>query len=381
MTELQGSSWGHTRGHDPLVAAAARYAAERGVAVEWTPRTLTEFGVMDVGELANAFDLVVIDHPHVGGIAASGSLVPLDDLLDAERIAPLGVRSPGSSHASYVYEGHQWALALDAACQVAAWRPDRLDETQAPRTWADVAELARDGRVIWPLNPVDAQASFLTTAAALGTPLDGTGQDFIDPAAGVAVLEAMHAVARHLDPRCFELNAIGALEALATEDDGAAYCPLVFGYTNYARDGYRARRLRFADIVAIGDADRGPRGALLGGVGIGVSARSANAAAAAEFALWVAGPEIQRTTFFAAGGQPAHVAAWDDAALDAQAGGFFSGTRATLESAWMRPRMPGFVAWQNASLPIVHEALRSGTGFARAVERLNALAPATAGRP
>jgi multiple sugar transport system substrate-binding protein len=380
MTELHGSSWGHARGHDPLVAAAARFADERGVAVSWTPRTLTQFGVMDVGELADAFDLVVIDHPHVGGVAASGSLVPLDQVLGADRIAPLGVRSPGGSHASYAYDGHQWALAIDAACEVAAWRPDRVDDAAAPSTWGDVAALASAGRVIWPLHPVDAQGSFLSIAAALGTPVDGSGQDFIDVAAGVAVLEAMHAVARHLDPRCFELNAIGALEALATEDADAAYCPLVFGYTNYARAGFRPQRLCFGDIVTIGAAADGPRGALLGGVGLGVSARSSNVAAAAEFALWVAGAEVQRTTFYAGGGQPAHVAAWDDATLDAQAGGFFSGTRTTLERAWIRPRMPGFVAWQNASLPIVHEALRSGTGFDRAVERLNALAPATAAR-
>lgn len=367
---LTGSSWGHARGHDPMVAASARYAAEHGVAATWTPRTLTEFGVLDVGELARRFDLVVIDHPHVGGVAASRSLVPLDELLGADRLAPLAQRSPGRSQQSYDYAGHQWALAIDAACQVSAWRPDLLGGAP-PATWDEVAELARSGRVVWPVNPVDVQASFLTLAAAAGTPIDGSGEQFVPAEAGVAVLERMHAVTRHLDPRCFELNAIDALELLAGEQDGAAYCPLTFGYTNYARAGFRPRRLRFGDVPFAS-------GALLGGVGLGVSASSAHVEEAAELALWIASGEVQRTTFFEAGGQPAHVAAWDDAALDDAAGGFFSGTRGALERSWTRPRMPGYVAWQNAGLAIVHDALRAGGGFEAAVEQLNAVAPAAA---
>ena len=74
---LRGSSWAHVRGHEPLVEASAAYARAHDVEIEWVPRTLTEFGVLDIGDLARQFDLVVIDHPHVGTVAASRTLVPL----------------------------------------------------------------------------------------------------------------------------------------------------------------------------------------------------------------------------------------------------------------------------------------------------------------
>lgn len=376
ITYLSGSSWGHVRGHDSLVAASARYAQEHGLEVRWTPRTLTEFGVMDVAGLARQFDLVVIDHPHAGDIAATGSLLALDDLVAPERLGALSDRSPGRSHQSYAYEGHQWALAIDAACHVAAWRPDRLDTAQ-PDGWDDVVELAREGRVVWPLAPIDALSNFLTVTAELGTPLRIDAEVLIDPAGGVAALETIHRVARHLSPRCFELDAIGALELLAGADGAGAYCPFVFGYTNYGRAGFRERRLQFGDPVSFAGADPGC-GPLLGGVGLGVSAHAQDPQAAAEFALWLAGPDAQRTTFFNGGGQPAHVAAWEDPGLDAVTGGFFSATRATLERSWLRPRVPGFAGWQAESLVPLHEAIRSGEGFERTIAHLNDLAPAGA---
>lgn len=371
---LRGSSWGHTRGHDPLVAAAQQYAELHPVGIEWTARTLTEFGVLDVGDLAKQYDLVVIDHPHVGGVAASNSLVPLDTVLPVEALERIGVRSPGRSHQSYHFAGHQWAVAIDTACQVAAWK-DSMPRSEVPTTWNEVIDLARSGGVIWPINPVDIQASFMTVAAALGTPIDGSGDEFVPLEVGLAVLETMHAVIKHLDPECFGLNAIDALEALSTRHDEARYCPLVFGYTNYSRLGYREQRLQFGDIVGIAEGSTAPKGALLGGVGLGVSAASEHVREAAEFALWVAGGPIQSGVFFDAGGQPAHVDAWEDERLDALAGGFFSGTRATVDSSWMRPRMPGYVSWQNEGLSIIHETLRRGVGFEAAVAELNRIAP------
>jgi multiple sugar transport system substrate-binding protein len=369
-TVLEGCSWGHARGHDPLVATAERFAAERGVRVNWTPRTLTEFGIADVADLAARYDLVVIDHPHVGAIARNGSLVELDEFVDAATLTGLGERSPGRSHQSYTYGGRQLALAIDAAAQVSAWRPDLLSEP--PGTWDDVIELARAGRVAWPLNPVDSEASFMSVMAARGTPLDVDADPFIDPAAGRAALETIDAVARHLDPRCFESNAIATLEQLSTGDE-AAYCPFVFGYTNYARPGFRPSPLRFGDVPALDG--RPPGGALLGGVGLGVSAAGEHVETAVAFAVFTAGAEVQRTTFFSAGGQPAHRAAWEDPDADRAAGGFFSATEGTLERSWMRPRTPGFVAWQNAALHVVHEALTGGPpAFDGAIARLNEIA-------
>ncbi len=74
MIELRGSSWHHERGHAPMVATAAEYQRITGgaVRVRWEPRSLKEFGVASVEGLARDYDLVVIDHPHIGLIAETG---------------------------------------------------------------------------------------------------------------------------------------------------------------------------------------------------------------------------------------------------------------------------------------------------------------------
>jgi len=370
---LRGSSWAHARGHTPLVAAAQKYAERVPVHVEWVARSLNEFGVADVGELARDNDLVVIDHPHVGEVAATRCLVRLDEVLGQSRLSALAERSPGHSHQSYQFEGHQWALAIDAACQVAAHRPDHT-AGELPRTWADVAELAASGQVVLAANPTDISACLLTVLGATCGPSIGAGRDFIPFDEGVAAFDMLHAVTQHLPPECFNLDAIATLETLASDDSAETYCPLVFGYTNYSRVGFRRHSLAFTDIVQFSQNSEPPLGSLLGGVGLGVSATSPHVDAAAEFAIWIAASDAQRGVYFDSGGQPAHVAAWDDKSLDLKVGGFFSATRATIEGSWTRPRADGYVAWQNRGMGIIHAALRNGHGFADAVRELNDLA-------
>jgi sugar lactone lactonase YvrE len=61
-------TWDHPRGLQPLVAVAARYAGEYpGVRVEWDARSLQAFDDQSLAELATSDDLLMIDHPHVGG--------------------------------------------------------------------------------------------------------------------------------------------------------------------------------------------------------------------------------------------------------------------------------------------------------------------------
>lgn len=84
---------------------------------------------------------------------------------------------------------------------------------------------------------------------------------------------------------------------------------------------------------------------MLGGAGLAVSATSKHPHDAAEFAAWVAGASAQREVVLPNGGQPASRAAWLDPEADELVGGFFSGTRRTLEEAVVRPReqwWPGF---------------------------------------
>ena len=87
--------------------------------------------------------------------------------------------------------------------------------------------------------------------------------------------------------------------------DTIAYCPFAYGYSNYSRDGYARRLLKFGGLV---DDLR----STLGGTGLAISARTANKAMAVEYARYAAGAECQRTIYTQGGGQPGHRAAWLD---------------------------------------------------------------------
>jgi multiple sugar transport system substrate-binding protein len=345
---LRGSSWDHPRGHAPMVATAARYEAVSGgaVRVEWVPRSLKAFGSASVDELAREFDLILVDHPHVGAMAQSGAVIALDEMTDAAALAALADGSPGRSHQSYVYEGHLWAFAVDAACQVAAWRPDLLED--APRTWSEVIEMARGGRVVWPLCEVDSAASFLTLCALAGRPCGQDEARFADRDVGRFALETMRAVAEASDRRCLSMNPIHALEALSGSDR-FVYSPLLFGYVSYSRTDAQGAKIRFGDVPVVLTE---PTGSLLGGVGLAVSSSSNAKAEAVDYARYVAGPLTQRTLYFSSGGQPAHGSAWSDAELDRLAGGFFSSTKATIGGAWTRPRHPAFARFQNQMMEL-----------------------------
>lgn len=366
---LRGITWDHPRGMDSLVAAEAARGSGDGTEVTWAARSLKDFGDLLPDTLAAEHDLLVIDHPHVPHAAAAGLLLPLDGIgFDAE-LTDLAAQSVGPSHASYQYEGRQWALAIDAAAQVAAWRPDLL--RQAPRAWDEVFELAAGGRVLWPAAPTDAISSFLTVAAGRGTAVCPVPGDVLLPEAdGLAVLDHLHRLADAVPEQCLSANPIEVAERLSTSD-GFAFVPLTFGYSNYTRAGFRPRRLCYGDMPSSGDGE--PAGSCLGGAGIAVSARSEHPAEAARHAFWLAAAQTQRGPYFTGGGQPANAIAWNDETVNAQAPGFFRATRRTLDLAWVRPRHPGWPRFQERAGILVNQALRGDVGDSRCLAGLDGL--------
>lgn len=353
---LKGMTWSHPRGYDPMVACSRLWREKSGVEVDWDKRSLQDFESYPVEELARRYDLIVIDHPHVGQITAEGCLAPLDvPGRDAEREA-LARASVGKSYPSYEWQGRQWAFPIDAAAQVQAWRPDLLGQPAA--RWEEVIELAREGRVLVPLKPPHSLMCFYTLAANLGTPCAtaaGGSAPLIDAAAGEHVFEMIRELAALVDPACLEMDPIAVSERMADTHARIACAPLIYGYVSYATDGFRPHRLAFTDIPAAGT--NGPVGSALGGTGIAVSAFSAAKETAIDFAYWIASGEVQRGPYAAAGGQPGHGEAWQDERVNAATGDFYRATRATLEGAWLRPRHAGYIAFQEAASNRLNEAL------------------------
>jgi multiple sugar transport system substrate-binding protein len=342
-------TWNHPRGIDPLVACCAAL----GVNVAWDARSLEDFEAFPLDELAATYDLMVIDHPHVGMAAASGCLLPFDESLARS----LNGTTVGRSHESYHWQGKQWALAIDAAAQVAA----RRGSIDWPTTWADVVSLAKQGRVLWPLAPVHAMMSFFTRCAGKG--IDIPGSRFVDHASRAGqVLDELTELASLVPAECFGMNPIAVFERMKASDE-AIYVPLIYGYISYARSG----AIEFANIVD------GARGSALGGTGIAVSARSREAANAKRIAIALASETMQRTTYALSGGQPAHRAAWTDDAVNRDANGFYRSTIRTLDQSYLRPRFDGYIGFQQRAGEVVSQCLKRTIAPRACIEQLNHL--------
>ena len=120
---LNGITWAHSRGITPLLAYAQRFSElNPGVEVNWKKRSLQEFADFPIEKLTEHYDLLIIDHPWVGCAAATGCVLPLEQYLPKEYFDEQATGSVGGSHESYNYNGHQWALAIDAATPVASYR-------------------------------------------------------------------------------------------------------------------------------------------------------------------------------------------------------------------------------------------------------------------
>ena len=272
----------------------------------------------------------------------------------------------GASHDSYGYRGHHWALAIDAAAQVSAFRPDRCDG--APIYWSDVIALP-DQSVLWPYKPVDAFSTFATLLAQKGSPL-ARPNAMVDREAAAEVLDFMIRLAERVPAWCADANPIDVAEALATSDDHAVAVAL-FGYTNYSRPGFRAHRIAYDDIPSF---DGRASGSELGGAGIAVSSATAYPELAVAVALTLAGAEVQSGPYTAGGGQPGNLRAWRSEARNAETANFFRNTLRTLERAWVRPRVLGWPDLQLAISHVVHDTLTARRFTPGTLDTLESLA-------
>jgi multiple sugar transport system substrate-binding protein len=311
----------------------------------------------------------------MGQVAENRCVLPLDEHVSQSTLDTLGSESAGVSHQSYFYGGHQWALAIDAASHVAGYRPDLLEAAGArvPETWDEVFEMAkiRPGFVTVALFPLDSLMCFFTLCANAGhPPFSEESGRVIDHDAGEFALLRLKALAKISVDNALSLNPIATWERMSTTDD-IAYCPLAFGYSNYARNGYRRSLLSFANIPSSGAVGCG--GATLGGAGIAISKRCSQVESAVQYATWVAGADCQRTLYVQSGGQPGNRRAWTDPEANALTNGYFESILPTVERAFLRPRYAGFPEFQNGAFNVVWQFLKEDGSPAAMLNALNEL--------
>jgi multiple sugar transport system substrate-binding protein len=335
------------------VAASRLWHERGGPLIEWDRRSLQDFETFPVETLARRYDLIVIDHPHVGQVAKHGCLAPLAPLVPSAALAGIAAGSVGGSHRSYCWDGNQLALPIDAATQVQAWVPGRIGGPVA--RWRDLAALDIRRQVRVPLRSPHLLMALFSLCGLHGVRFQAAGPDFFPPQAERALAD-LATLAAAVDPICHGMDPIAVLDEMGSAESPVAVAPLIYGYVSYALEDFRPRRIRFADVPVVGAA--GVAGTALGGTGIAVSAFGSDPQAAAAFAAWVASGPVQAGLYAASGGQPAHAEAWNSDAVNAPVDDFYRATRATIDGAWMRPRHDGYMAFQSAASDRLDDGLR-----------------------
>jgi multiple sugar transport system substrate-binding protein len=374
MIELRGITWNHSRGFLPMVATAQRFSElHPEIGIHWEKRSLQQFADLPIRDLAERFDLLVIDHPSIGMAVESGLVLPLDDHLSAEFLAGQAKHSVGASHRSYEFAGHQWALAIDAATPISGWRSDLLQEKglSVPQTWNELIALARRGLVAIPGIPIDSLMHFFMVCGGLGElPFTSDGI-VISTSTGVRALEMLRELYSLVSPQCAQRNPIATWEHLTATDE-SVLCPFAYGYSNYSRPGYTQHPLETGGLIAI--EPNTPCRSTLGGAGLAISSRCRQVDEAVEYSQFVASPACQRGVYFQSGGQPGHRLAWLDDEVNRASHAFFRNTLATLDQAWLRPRWNGYLHFQDHAGAVVHHYLWKGGHPRDVVSNLDDLA-------
>lgn len=370
---LKGITWNHSRGFVPVVATAQRFSElHPSVEIIWEKRSLQHFADYSIDQLAEDYDLLVIDHPWAGFAARTKTILPLDEYMPAGFLSDQRRHTVGHSFESYSYGGHQWAMAIDAATPVASSRPDLLEHLGIllPETFAELLELANRSLVGFSLIPIDTLMSFYMFCCSLGEEPCQQENRVISEEIGVKALQMFRQLAKKVDPTCFFKNPIQVYETM-TQTDTIAYCPFAYGYSNYSRNGYARKLLYFHDLVSFEGKSRGI--STLGGTGLAVSAKTKHIDIAVAYTQFTASAECQETLFFENGGQPGHLKAWKSKDVNDRSNNYFSNTLPTLQRAFLRPRYHGHMFFQDHAGGPVREYLMKGGDELDVLKQLNEL--------
>lgn len=339
---LRVVAWDDPRCVEPLRCAAAVWKERTGGCIEISRRPLTAFNDQPLRELSPQCDVMIVDYPHMAQAIEEEAVIPIGSLVETSVIQRAEERSVGAAQASFLVDGVVSGLASDAACHVSAHRPTWFEERRIdpPETWEEALALqdAVPGSVALALYHTDAISCLLSLLAASGTGPDGDRELFRDPARAVDAVALLGRLASDVEEYCWQCTPRDIFRETESRPE-VAFIPLTFGYVG--RTAPQQGGWRFGPP---------PRncGSLLGGAGMAVSSASTVVEEAAAFATWYCSDEGQRLAA-RNGGQPAGLGGWEDPEANASTDNFFRRTRATQESAWVRPLA---IWWPQAQLEL-----------------------------
>jgi len=357
MIQLKGIAWDHPRGFDPMVETAKFFEINNSeVKIKWDKRPLQAFADRPIEEMAFDYDLMVIDHPHVGEASRKNLIYELDNNEKYKNeLILLEKNSVGLSHQSYNFNHSQYALAIDAAAPVSAYRKDLIDNP--PITFEETIKLAEQKKVIWPIKPVDSISCFNSIAANLGNPINIKPQKFIDIDLAKTILKMMKKLSELVPKDCLSMNPINVLDTMSESND-FYFCPQLYGYSNYSRKGFRKSLINFGNMISFDEEIGNCKGSQIGGTGLAISKNTKHLEIALKYSFWVASESCQCNQFYSSGGQPGHLKAWQNRKINNDCENFFTNTLDTLEKSWLRPRYDGYMYFQDIGGTLINNFLK-----------------------
>lgn len=365
---LKGITWNHSRGFVSVVATSQRFSELfPNVEIKWEKRSLQEFADAHIGKLVDEYDLLVIDHPWSGFAKEQGVLQNLNTLLPLDYLKNQASNSVGRSFESYNFGDFLCALPIDAATPIATYRSDLL--THIPKTFDEVLELAKSGRVLVPAIPIDSLMNFFMLYATQGGVIGASAENPFEPEIAKEALTSLKQLTDLCPKEIFQMNPIKVYEKLTSSDD-FVYCPFAYGYSAYSVAGYAKNLLNTTSLVSFKNK---ALKSTLGGTGMAISAKTDKLEIATKYLKFTCSPEVQKSIYSYAGGQPGHRAAWVDDNLNSFANDFYKNTLSDLDNSFLRPRFSGYLDFQDEGGLPVHNFLKGELNINACIAELNRL--------
>jgi multiple sugar transport system substrate-binding protein len=376
---LKGTAWDHPRASAGLDAVNSRIAAELGARIEWDLHSLAVFSADPLAKTVEGYDLILFDHPYSGD-ASGGLLLDLSRYLAPAALDDLRADTVGFGVDLFDYDGGVWGLPIDAACQVAAFRPDLcaragLDEKfLRAATLDEIVDALRREKLKLAISflGVGSFMCFLSYCYQLGAVPFAREGEMVPREVGLEAIAFMHRIIEVAVPEVLDWISITCLENMARRDD-LAYCPTIFGFSPYSHDGYGTADGRRPIVFTAPPLPRqgARRSSIIGGAGIGVSARTRHPELAARAVQLLMSRDIQREMALA-WGQPGRRSTWTDPEVNAVSRGFFANTLETIEQGYIRPRFPGWVPRQTVAGRVLAHHLRAKSSPATTLDAVQA---------
>ncbi len=333
---------------EPFVKLSSDFTAATGIKVNNVTMGYNEAMQKDAAVFAaqsTELDVLQVDYMFLKGFAKAGHLAALDDgLIPADQLKDFYSDIPETLKNVWSFDGKTYGMATIGNCQNFIYNAAHLKDAgiEAPDTWDAVLSAAQ--KVVDPSKNrygFVAGTERLTKAVLVWLPIawcggaelfDDKWHPVFNSAAGVDALSFLLELMKTMPPGGGAYTESDEVKALAT---GLASLDPVSWIPDSIKTADAKTKPQLATkICPMGKVRRAPT---LGGIGLTVSAYSANRESAAAFVAWFNSRDVQSKKIVQNGGQPCRNSAW---AANASAEPWFPSLAENLKVAKPLPQIP-----------------------------------------